>query len=251
MKQRSYLKLVNDIINLNIPFNISVIGFVQHDRVYPIIKLEKTDKKTRYHVVIQSGIHGDEAIAIRVLLRWLKSIRPRYLKEFSFTIFPVLNPYGYAHATRRNGKHQMVNSADYWSKSYEIPELNIAGSHYPENANLFIDIHGDCGRYGKTEIYAYERVAPGMPSIAMQALRENNKIIPYIKGDTIYKESCKYGVIYNPKRDRSIQDYMSDIGCECAITLEIPGKMSGINRIDGSVKVINSILKYFLKYKKE
>ena len=84
MKQRSYLKLVNDIVNLNIPFNISVIGFVQYDRIYPILKLEKIDKKTKYHVVIQSGIHGDEAIAIKVLLRWLKSVKPRYLLISAF-----------------------------------------------------------------------------------------------------------------------------------------------------------------------
>lgn len=245
--KRNYINLVNDIINLNIPFQISIIGMVEYDMIYPIIKIEHVTKFSKYHAVLQAGIHGDEPDGIQVLLKWLKTVNLKLLSQMSFTIFPVTNPYGYAHGTRRNGAKQMVNSATM----NDIKELQIIAKHYPKRPNLFIDVHGDCGTYGKSEIYAYERILEGAISPTTKALRANNKIIPYIKSDTIYKEACKYGVIYNPKRDSSIQNYMSDNGCECSVTLEIPGKLKGVNKIYGSIKVLDAIIDNFLKFKKE
>lgn len=249
--RRNYINLVNDIINLNIPFHISIVGMVTYDYIYPMLKIEHITKSSKYHVVIQSGIHGNEPESIQVVLNWLKTVNEKVLQDISFTIFPVCNPYGYVHGTRRNGQKQMVNSAHYWTKREQIPELDALAKHYPRRPSLFIDVHGDCGKYGKTEIYAYERIPEGAVSPTQRALRKNNKIIPYVKSDTIYKEPCEYGVIYNPKRDDSIQDYMSDNGCECSVTLEVPGRLKGLNKIYGSVRVLDSIIQTFMKYKKE
>ena len=44
---------------------------------------------------------------------------------------------------------------------------------------------------------------------------------------------------------------MSDNGCECSVTLEIPGKLKGVNKIYGSIKVLDAIIDNFLKFKKE
>lgn len=246
--RRNYLKLVNEICNLNNKWlQLSIVGHViYYDVAYPLLKLENIGKR-KYNLVIQSGIHGDEPEAIQVLINWLQNIKSSILTKCNLIIFPCMNPYGYNYIIRRNGYKQMVNTR--LDKSNGIPELEIYRKHYPKRVNLFIDVHGDCGRYGKKEIYAYERIPDGVISPTQKALRKNNTIIPYIKSDTIYKESCKYGVIYNPERDDSIQDYMSDNGCECSLTLEIPGKRKGLNTIYGGVKVLEDIIINFIKLK--
>ena len=243
---RNYIKLINDFINLNVPFEAEIIGHVIYHRIaYPILKLGKKERSAKYQVVIQAGVHGEEAVSIRVLYKFLKELKPKYLKLYNFVIFPCLNPYGYSYNIRHNRYGKSVNDGNW--KKHSIPELNIIGEHYPNDIDLFIDIHADCGSYGKDRIYAYERVRPGMESVAKKAFKENKKVIPYMDNETIYREYCNGGVIFNPNRDNSIQDYMSDNGCDCAITLEIPGRMKGINRIIGSVRVLRDILKYFDK----
>lgn len=248
---RNYVTLVNEIINMSIPFSIEIIDIIKYDYFYPLLKISNSNKTGKYTAVIQAGIHGNEPEGIFVLLKWLQNVPNSVLNQINFIIFPIMNPYGYAHRTRRNGKKQMVNSLYFWTKNEQIPELINFNKHYPKNLNLFIDIHGDCGKYGKENIYAYERIPKEAKSPCMRAFKLNNKLLPYIKNDTIYQESCKNGVIYNPVRDDSIQDYMSDNGCECAITLEIPGRLKGLNKIYGSYKILDSIIQSFLKYKKE
>jgi len=245
--KRNYLRLINSFLNLNIPFEKEIIGTVIYDNIcYPILKFINKEYNSKYQVIIQAGIHGEEAISIRVLYKFLKELTPKYIKAYNFIIFPCLNPYGYTYNVRYNRFGQSINDSSF---SEKIKELKIVKKHYPIDVDLFIDIHGDCGKYGKHRIYAYERVRPEMKSIVEQAFKENKKIIPYITNETIYGEYCKNGVIFNPERDNSIQDYMSDIGCDCSITLEIPGNLKGLNRIIGGIRVLKSILRNFLKYK--
>ena len=251
--KRNYLKLVNEILNLkNSNLRIDIIGHVIYNNVaFPLLKLEAGNTKKNYNVVIQSGIHGDETVAMKTLIRWMQNIPNSQKKYCNFTIFPCMNPFGYNHIIRRNGLQQMVNTNLSKENVNDVPELRIIKPHYPMNVNLFIDIHGDCGRYGKIEIYAYERIPEKGISPCMRAFRLNDKIIPYTKSETIYGESCKNGVIYKPKRDESIQDFMSDNGCECSVTLEVPGRLKGIDTVYGSAKVLDSIIDNFIKYKKE
>jgi predicted deacylase len=218
---------------------------------YPMLKFYTGERLKSFNIVVQAGIHGDETDAVKVLVKWLQEIKEEHLKQANFTVFPCLNPYGYQYGSRSNGDKLGVNVHLNSPNIKNIQELTLLKTHYPKVVDLFIDLHGDCGKYGKEAIYAYERIPKGAESPTKHAFLKNKEFIPYLTSETIYKEPCKDGVIYDPIRDESIQDYMSDNGCECALTLEVPGRLKGINQISGSVRVVHDIIEFFFAFKKQ
>lgn len=244
-KVRDYLKFVNEIINLQIPFRVEVIGSVVYSNVaYPMLAIKHVQKMANYNMVINAGAHGEEAVAVRVLTKFLSEIDRSYLNHFNFYIFPCTNPYGYAYDCRRNGSKQIVNNADKFMKDSEVQELGILYNQIPTHPDLFIDVHADTGKKG---IYIYERKPESFDSIAKKVLQEANTIIPYEASSTIYKEKVEEGVIIKPENDRSLDDFMGSIGVEYTLTVEIPGKAAGQVQLTGGVAVLNGILKEYLQ----
>ena len=70
---RSYDKLVNEIINLNIGYRIEIIGYVTYNnKIYPMLAFKSISKMSNKTIIILSGTHGDEYFAVNTLLKWLK-----------------------------------------------------------------------------------------------------------------------------------------------------------------------------------
>jgi predicted deacylase len=240
---RSYSKLLNEIINLTIPFRIEIIGYVSYfGEIYPMIAIRHISKIARKNIVIVSGQHGDEYFAVQILLKWLSQIKLEDYSEFNWTVIPVANPFGYSKSTRRNGARQQVNNADKFKKDSEVKELSVLYEHIPSSLNLYLDIHGDTG---KKCVYAYERKPEGFPSITGPALINNDNILPYEKVNTIYLEKVQNGIIYKPIHDRSLDDFMGNLGVEYTVTLELPGKCEGQSRTIGGIGILNSIITNF------
>ena len=145
---RDYMKIVNAYLNMNMPFQVSIIGFVQYyDTIYPILKLENCIKGRKFDITLQTGVHGDEAIGVRVVMNFLKDFKTKWLNYYNFTIFPCVNPYGYSFNVRKNGNKQIISRFEFWNnKNIDVPELQILGKHYPERPDIFIDVHGDTGK---------------------------------------------------------------------------------------------------------
>jgi len=239
---RSYKKLVNELINLTIPFRIEIAGYVSYDEVYPIIAIRHISKMARKNIVILSGQHGDESFAIHILIKWLSQVKLEDYPEFNWYIIPVANPFGYCKDIRRNGARQMVNNADKFVKDSDVKELAILYEIIPHEFSLYLDIHGDTGR---KYIYAYERKPEGKQSTVEDALKNNDNILPYEKTNTIYKEKVINGIIYKPEHDKSLDDCMGNLGIDYTVTLEFPGKYTGTNRTQGGVNILNEILTKF------
>ena len=174
---RSYSKLVNEIINLNLPYKLEIIGYLNYENhTYPMLALKFISKMSNKTVIIVSGHHGDEPFAVTTLLRWLK--QPMAVPDFNYYIFPIVNPYGYSKGCRDNGAKQDTNDDASFGKDSKVFELSILYEQFPQTADMILDIHGDTG---KDKVYCYEHKAENLPSIAEKALLENNKLLPYLK----------------------------------------------------------------------
>jgi predicted deacylase len=242
---RSYNKLITEIINLNTPFKIEIIGYVTYDKkIYPMLSLKSISKMANKTIIITGGQHGDEYYAVNILLKWIK--QATLFPDFNYYIFPIVNPYGFEKNSRDNGDRQDTNKDVNFVKDSKVPELKILFDEYPTTADLILDIHGDVD---KEEVYCYEHKPENLPSIAEKALIENDTLFPFIKTKTIYKSKTTNGVIIPPERDIGIEGVMEKLGVQYTITLELPGKYDGQKRTAGGVAIINSLIKYFKEIK--
>jgi len=242
-KQRSYQRLVNDIINLKIPFRVEILDYVSYNPfVYPIIAIRHITKTAKKNCVILAGHHGDETFVIHVLLKWIQQIDKKLLNTFNFNIIPVINPSGYETGTRLTAKNQDTNNAASFVKNSSVKELAILFDNLPSTVDLMIDFHGDTDRKFS---YAYERKIDTLPSLAGIALQEVDSILPYDKSKTIYRSKVEKGVITTPKNDEGIEAVMETMGTESTITIELPGKFDSQRRTEGGIAILNSIFYHY------
>lgn len=261
-KIRNYTKFLNEIINLVIPFEIKIIGYVKYeDDIYPMIQLKHVSKAAKKNIIIMSGQHGSEFYTTHILIKWLKQFKTIEYEDFNIYIYPVINPSGYEYNIRKNIVNQETTNSEKFIKNSDIQELSILFDAIPSEIDLALDIHGDTDEYinkskktkapGKKMVYAYERKLPQLESIAEKALIENDNILPYIKTKTIYASPVKHGVIDTPDHDVGIEDAMEQAGAEYTITVELPSKCDSQQRTAGGIAIINSILRIYKEQNKE
>jgi len=241
---RSYNKILNEIINLSTPYRIELIGYLQYDKIYPMIAMKYLSKMNQKTIIITASQHGDESCTVTTLLKWIK--RPIIFPEFNYYVFPIVNPFGYEKNSRGNGNRQDTNNDANFVKDSKVPELSILFDQFPHTADLILDIHSDTG---KENVYAYEHKSENLSSIAEKALLENDNLLPYLKTKTIYKIPVHNGVITPPPYDVGIEGFMEKLGVQYTITIELPGKYDGQKRAEGGIGIINSILKHYKEVK--
>jgi len=238
---RSYSKLINELININVDYKVAIIGYVVYfNKVYPLLAFKHVSKMNKKTVVITASQHGDEPYSAHTLLKWIQ--QPILIPEFNYFICPVINPFGYNHNCRDNGNRQDTNNAANFIKNSKVKELAILYDNIPSNINLILDVHGDSG---KRYVYMYEHKATTLPSIAQKTLLENDKHIPYLKQKTIYGCKLVNGVLEPPKCDIGLEGAIEKLSVDYTITLELPGIYDGQQRIDGGINIINSLLYNF------
>jgi predicted deacylase len=246
-KIRSYKKLVNEIINLQIPFRMEIIGYVNYDKdIYPMFVIKNNIKTANKTVVILSGHHGDEPFAVHTLIKWIKQFKQEEFENLNIFVYPVCNPSGYATGLRDNAVRQDTNNDANFVKDSKVQELAVLYDNFPINVDLLLDIHGDTG---KSEVYMYEHKPDNLKTIAEEVLKENDNLIPYLKAKTIYKIKVSNGVIIPPKCDVGLEGVIEKLGIDYTMTLELPGKYDGQKRMVGGIAIINSILTKFKEVK--
>lgn len=244
---RNYNKFVTSIINLSLPLYTEIMGYVTYDKeIFPILVLKSQSKKAGKNIVIMSGMHGEEAYGTQIVLKFLQQLKVEEYLNFNFTIFPCINPFGYAYNRRQNGYKQQLNEDADFVKDSKIPELKILFENIPNMVDLYLDIHGDDEEF----VYMYEKKPNELPSIAEKALLENDHILPFNKSEIIlidkrWKNKAHNGVIATSERDTGIEAKMEALGTEYTVTLELPGKYKGQERAIGGVAILNSVLRNF------
>jgi predicted deacylase len=245
---RNYLRILNEFINLQTPFDIELLETIIYGNIgYPFISLHTHSKLAKYNIVINSGAHGTESIGVRVMLRFLQEFNKEFLNYYNFTIFPIINGFGYRYSCRKNGNNQYGNSGFNQIKEENLtPEAKLIKEVIPNKIDLFIDIHSD----NKTGFYIYERKRPNKESlveISLKELRKNK--IPILEAGTVYYEKCVNGVVIQPIKDGSMDDSMFQRGAIYSLCIEIPSKVPEDQQIIGGLVLLNSILKNFKEIK--
>lgn len=159
---REYSEIIDRLYALNLPKIL--IGTVDE---YPIYKLYlKSSSNTQKHVLITSGLHGDEPGGIEASLNFLSRDNSHLLQSFNFTVIPCINPYGYVHNIRENRDGIDINRM---FESDGIKEVMIVKETLGETQFSFtIDFHED---YDARGFYLYEGKDDGKfigPDIAQQ-----------------------------------------------------------------------------------
>jgi len=243
---RNYLKIINEFINVQSPFDIEILGNVHYDKCYPFISFHNHSKLAKHNVVINSGAHGTESVSVKVMLRFLQEFNDELLGYYNFHLFPIINPFGYTYGIRRNGNKQHANSGFDCPEDKMTPEAMILRDAVPHRVDLFIDIHAD----EKNGFYVYERKRPDKGSLVEKSLTilKKNKI-PILVADTVYSEKCVDGVIVQPGKDGSMDDSMFQKGAFYSLCIEIPAQIPEDEQIIGGLMLINEILNKFKEVK--
>ena len=98
---RDYVEVTERLKNLDVPIELLGTVHAKENFNLPIHQIRLTASvDTPKHVLITSGMHGDEPAGVESVLQFLERDNTALLKNFSFLVIPCINPYGYVHNTR-------------------------------------------------------------------------------------------------------------------------------------------------------
>ena len=190
---RDYSKIIDRLKTLPLPQEL--IGTVND---YPIYKIYlQSSANSQNHVLITSGLHGDEPGGIEASLQFLSRDNSDLLKSFNFTVIPCINPYGYIHDTRENRDGVDINRM---FERNEIKEVMVIKECLRETQYAFtIDFHED---YDASGFYIYEgnedkkfigpEISEQVKSIGPMDTEDSGEdTTPIVKG--VYNVSPKWG----------------------------------------------------------
>ena len=149
---RNYAEITERLKNLELPIELVGNVHAKENLTWPIHQIHlAASTDTPQSVLITGGVHGDEPAGVEAALQFLERDNTELLKQFSFTIIPCVNPYGYVHETRETRNHIDIN------RSFEtdnIAEVAILKKILGQTQFAFaIDFHED---YEATGFYLYE-----------------------------------------------------------------------------------------------
>lgn len=126
-------------LTLDVIGQVAYAGFAA-----PIWRISaQREEEARFRVLLTGSIHGDEPAGAEFLLQFVEGLAqgrgPR--PGVAFEIIPLLNPWGWAHDTRRNRDGHDLNRdfASFKNQESRLVRDYVATRHY----DLMIDIHED------------------------------------------------------------------------------------------------------------
>ena len=160
---RNYTEITDRLKHLNVP--IELLGTAHS---YPIHQIHlASSARTPQRVLITGGVHGDEPAGVAAVLQFLARDNTALLTEFSFSIIPCINPYGYVHNTRETRDSIDINRAFETNDVAEVAIIKKALGQI--RFSLAVDFHED---YDATGFYLYEGTRHGKymgPALAAAA----------------------------------------------------------------------------------
>ena len=144
---RDYAEVTERLKNLNVA--IERLGTIHTYPIYQILLASPIERPK--HILITGGMHGDEPAGVEAVLRFLERDNTTLLKNFSFSVIPCINPYGYVHNTRETLDDIDINRA---FETEGVAEVAIVKKALGQaQFSLAIDFHED---YDATGFYLYE-----------------------------------------------------------------------------------------------
>ena len=233
---------INQLINygLRSGFEILKIGEVSG---YPLIALNRRSPASAPHIVVSSGIHGDEPASVHAIITLLKS--GFFNDDFNWSLAPLLNPTGFAAQSRGNIDGIDLNRDFLHPKTTEIQSYTrFLDTIAP--IDLSIAIHEDLEATG---YYIFAIGGDTAESMASDALKAVSKIGPIETEPMIDDHPASNGLIIPMEHlDLSSMDewpeavYMSQEMSALNLTLESPSALPLNRRIPMHTSAIKTAL---------
>ena len=147
------------------------------------------DSRPSAHVYISAGIHGDEPagpLAMRQLLR-----ENKWPKDISLSVFPCLNPAGFAMHRRENAEGLDLNR-QYLQPLAAETRAHIAWLQHQPRFDLCLALHEDWESRG---FYVYELNADSQPSLAGKIVERVAEVCPIDPSELIEGRPAQNGII--------------------------------------------------------
>ena len=152
--------------------------------------------KEKQNVYLSAGIHGDEPAGVWALLLW-SEINKEVFKNYNFTIFPCLNPWGFIENNRLNSKGNDLNRS--WDKNGEVRISEVIKRTKNKRFLLAVNLHED---YEADGIYLYEPfTGKNRDEVAAKILNAGSKNIPIDSRKEIEGRLASNGVIRPVEND--------------------------------------------------
>lgn len=219
------------------PYSIPRVVFIGPPAAHDPIRL-----------AIFGGLHGDEPASVLAPIAFLERLveDPSRAAGYELAVYPLLNPVGYARATRENGRGFDLNRK-FWSGS-RLPEIRAIERELSSNRfDGIITLHADDTAEG---IYGYTRGHVLNEALLEPALRSASYVLPRDRRAKIDGflardgkiEACFEGVLSAPagQRPRPFD-----------LIFETPGHAPIDRQVEAAVTALDTILdeyRVFLAY---
>ncbi len=209
---RALLQPLEALGDLRSLLQISLAGAFDFEGVtYTLPRIVFTGPKAAHdpiRLALFGGLHGDEPASVLALVAFVERLaaEPHRATGYDLTVYPLLNPVGYARDTRVNGAGLDLNR-EFWRGS-TLPEIRALERELSTNRfQGLITLHADDTCDG---IYGYTRGHVLNEALLEPALRSASYIIPRDRRSRIDGfvardgkiEACFEGVLSAPAGQR-------------------------------------------------
>jgi murein peptide amidase A len=189
-----------------------VIGQVHApDEQYNLYQIRRGHGKK---ILLSGSVHGNEPAGVFAIIEFFKDHIQLFERDFEFTAFPCVNPWGFQHYTRGNAANLNLNREFRRDAIAEETQLIMP---LLEKYVLTLDLHEtwpDLERIGNdepegkdpSEFYLWETCAD-------HDARIGDKIIKGIEQAGL--PVCKWPKIYGDKNNNGVIWYPEDCGTDC------------------------------------
>ncbi len=235
---RDYNKVIDRLEKVEHPFTI--IGTVHTYPIYQFtLKSTVVDPK---NILITGGMHGDEPAGVEAVLQFLERDATKLQEQFSLTVIPCINPYGYIHNTRENRDGVDINRS---FETNDVLEATIVQEAIENMQFLFtIDFHED---YEAKGFYLYEGKHDEQ-YIGPEIVKKVRTIGPIDADDSgedtteivqgVYKVASKWGT-------QGLAPYLLHFHSEHVLITETPTDWSLQQRANLHLGVLDAALEHY------
>ncbi len=199
-------------------------------------------------VVITGGVHGNEPCGVGAALLLMEQLlaSEALRGSVSFTVVPLVNPRGYAAATRRTPDDVDLNRHFSDQEAPISPEIALMQRLFDPHAggfDLALDLHA--GYAARDGFWVYHRDGEELAKGAMAGFAQD---FPALSAGSATKPLAAPGVVITPPRGLddeepgTLKDYAREHGCRWSFTVEAPGSVSYLDQVLGEGELVLAIV---------
>ncbi|VVM06985.1 hypothetical protein MAMC_01381 [Methylacidimicrobium cyclopophantes] len=221
-----------------------ILQRIQNDPVEVLCspRLRSTQGKPR--VFLSAGIHGDEPAGVEALLSFFEK-KPQWIHEFTFTVIPLLNPWGLRHNSRLNEEGLDLNRS---FQRDDLPLVRELRALYARRGpfDLALLLHED---YDACGVYLYETNRTSGAHFGEEILNRVSPWCPVDPRDRIEGRKHRNGILARPLRKKWFEKiglpeaaYLHFQGCKRVFTIETPSEFDVGLRVKAHMEAIEAAL---------